>query len=298
MENIHIDPTPRDRGIRLDIYLTEYFIGKYSRTYLQRLISGGHVLINAKPCTPNHKISAGDKIDIIFPQPEESHMKPQDIAFEIIYQDKDLLVVNKPAGMITHPGAGVKDNTLVNALLYCCKDLSGIGGKLRPGIVHRLDKDTSGIMLVAKNDYTHRELAKQFKRRQIERKYAALVEGKVEFDSDQINLPIGKDIKNREKMAIKYADSKEAITTYKVIKRFADSTLLEIEPITGRTHQIRVHMKAIGHPIVGDTKYGTGRPCTSRVAPVQGRQMLHAKWIKFFHPVLKKYMEFSSQAPF
>jgi len=291
MEEIRIKPVPRDYGIRLDIFLTEHFLGKYSRTYLQRLVSANNILINSKPCSSNHRITQGDEILISLPDPEDFHIKPQDMDFEIIYQDKDLLVVNKPVGMVTHPGAGRKENTLVNALLFRCKDLSGIGGKLRPGIVHRLDKDTSGIMLVAKNDLAHRELAKQFKRREIQRKYVALVEGRVEFDSDQIDLPMGRDLKNREKMAIKFADSKEAVTRYRVIERFPDTTLLEIEPITGRTHQIRVHMKAIGHPIVGDTKYGSGRTKADR-------QMLHAKWIRFFHPTLKKYMEFSSQAPF
>ena len=291
MEKISIKPTPRDYGIRLDVYLAEYFLGKYSRTYLQKLIAEGNILINNKTSTPNHKIGKPDEIDISFPAIENFSMQSQDIPFEIIYEDNDLLVINKPAGLITHPGAGAKTGTLVNALLYHCKSLSAAGGEFRPGIVHRLDKDTSGIMLIAKNDYTHRELAKQFKRREVQRKYIALVKGVVEFDNDQIDLPIGKDIKNREKMAITFVDSKDAVTRYKVLKRFSDTTLLEIEPITGRTHQIRVHMKAIGHPIVGDAKYGI----KTSEAP---RQMLHAKWIRFFHPVLKKYMEFSSQEPF
>lgn len=286
---MYINPVPKDSGKRIDAYIAEYFAGRYSRTYLQKLIAGGFVLVNDKPCKPNHKIGTIDKIDILFPPSEPSAIKAEDIPFEIIYEDKDLLVVDKPAGMVTHPGAGVKSRTLVNALLHHCKDLSGIGGVLRPGIVHRLDKDTSGIMLVAKTDLVHRELAKQFKEREVERKYMALVEGVVELDNDQINLPLGRHPKDREKMAVQFAGAKDAVTQYEVLKRFSDSTLLEITPVTGRTHQIRVHMKAIGHSIVGDTKYG------SRAA---ARQMLHACRIKFFHPALKKYMEFFSKAPF
>lgn len=289
MEKQGIKPTPRDFGIRIDIFLAEHFQGAYSRTYLQKLINDKFVSVNGSACKTNHKIAAGDEIEITLPAPKSSVIQSEDIPLEIIYEDKDLLVVNKPAGMVAHPGAGVKSGTLVNALLSHCKDLSGIGGTLRPGIVHRLDKDTSGIMLVAKNDFTHRALAKQFKQRKVERKYAALVGGIVKFDNDEINLPIGKNPKDREKMSVEFAGSKEAITRYKVLKRFSDTTQLEITPITGRTHQIRVHMKAIGHPIVGDTKYGGASA---------GRQMLHAKWIRFYHPALKKYMEFSCPAPF
>lgn len=286
-----IVPLPKDFGKRIDVYIAEYFVDRYSRTYLQKLIAGGSVLVNGKPSKSKHKIAGGDQIDIVFPPAEACAIKAEDIHIDIIYEDNDLLVINKPAGMVTHPGAGTKNNTLVNALLHHCKGLSGIGGTLRPGIVHRLDKDTSGLMLVAKNDFTHRHLAKQFKDRKVERKYDALVEGVVELDNDRINLPIGKHPGNREKMSVEFGASKEAVTIYRVVKRFKDSTLLEITPITGRTHQIRVHLKAIGHSIVGDIKYG------AKMNPF-GRQALHAKWIRFFHPVLKRYMEFSSKAPF
>jgi 23S rRNA pseudouridine1911/1915/1917 synthase len=223
----------------------------------------------------------------MLPEPKPSVLEAEDIPIEILYEDEDLLVVNKPAGMVTHPGAGVRSGTLVNALLHRCKNLSGIPGSIRPGIVHRLDKDTSGIIVVAKNDYAHCILAKQFKQRKVQRKYIALVKGVVQLDSDQIDMPIGRHPREREKMAVEFADSKEAITRYKVIKRFSNSTLLEITPITGRTHQIRVHMRALGHPIVGDPKYGSSND-KGKVA----RQMLHAQWIRFFHPRLKKYMEF------
>ena len=297
---MYINPVPKDFGKRIDAYIAEYFRGKYSRTYLQKLISCGLVLVNNKPCKPNHKIGRPGQIYISFPQPEACTIKAEDIPLEIIYEDKDLLVINKPAGMVTHPGAGRKSHTLVNALLHHCKDLSGIGGVLRPGIVHRLDKDTSGIMLVAKTDSVHRELAKQFKERKVGRKYMALVEGVVELDNDQINLPVGRHPKDRQMMAVQFAgrlpagrQAKDAVTQYKVLKRFSDSTLLEITPVTGRTHQIRVHMKAIGHPIVGDTKYGS-----KNSRRYEGGQMLHACRINFFHPVLKKYMDFFSKAPF
>jgi len=291
MEKIQIKTVVKDCGKRLDLYLAEFFLGKYSRTYLQKLISDGNVLINDKPCKSNYRIAPEDNIDVLIPEPKNLEAEAQDMPLDIVYEDKDMLVVNKPAGMVTHPGAGIKSSTLVNALLHHCKDLSGIGGVLRPGIVHRLDKDTSGLMLVAKNDFTHRALARQFKERKVERKYLALVEGVMEFDNDRINLPIGKDKRNREKMSVEYGGSRDAVSIYKVIKRFKDSTLVEIMPITGRTHQIRVHMKAIGHTIAGDVKYG------AKTNPI-GRQALHAKWIKFFHPGLKKNMEFSSEAPF
>lgn len=293
MEKQHIKPVPRDFGKRIDVFLAEHFQGAYSRTYLQKLIIDKFVFVNGLSCKSNHKIAASDEIEITLPPLKPAVIESEDIPLKIIYEDEDLLVVNKPAGMVTHPGAGVKSGTLVNALLHHCKGLSGIGGVSRLGIVHRLDKDTSGIMLIAKNDYVHRALAKQFKQRKVQRKYVALVKGIVELDNDQINLPIGRHPKDREKMSVEFGDSKEAITKYKVLKRFADSTLLEITPVTGRTHQIRVHMKAIGHPIIGDTKYGAKD--SSKDAP---RQMLHAKWIRFFHPTLKKYMEFSCPAPF
>lgn len=291
MEKNKIKTAPRDSGKRLDVYLAEYFRGEYSRTYLQKLINDGNILINGRLKKPDCKIRQDDEIEITIPPRRVSGIQPEHIPLDVIYEDKDLLVINKPAGMVTHPGAGVKSGTLVNALLYHCKGLSGAGGALRPGIVHRLDKDTSGIMLAAKNDFTHRQLAKQFKDRKIERKYAALVEGVVKFDSDEINLPIGRHIKDREKMAVKFAGAKEAITRYKVIKRFSDSTLLEITPITGRTHQIRVHMRAVGCPIIGDKKYGAKSASAKR-------QMLHSQWVKFFHPTLKRYMEFSCKPPF
>jgi 23S rRNA pseudouridine1911/1915/1917 synthase len=298
MESRTIKPTPKDIGKRIDVWLAEYFLGAYSRTYLQRLIVDAAVIVNNKPCRSNHKIASGDTIEIILPAAKPSGIPAEDIPLDIIYEDDDLLVINKPAGMVVHPGAGIKSGTLANALLHHCKTLSATGGASRPGIVHRLDKDTSGIMLVAKNDYVHRELAKQFKQRKVRRKYIALVKGVVNLDNDQISLPIGRHPKDRQKMAVEYADSKEAVTRYRVIKRFSDSTLLEVEPITGRTHQIRVHLKAIGHPIVGDTKYGDARFIPRSKAQTLNRscvggQMLHAEWIRFFHPRLKKYMEFS-----
>ena len=300
-----VKPRLRDVKQRLDIYLANYFSGLYSRTYLQKLITDKNVTVMGRFCKPNYKIRQSDVIDISIPSLKTLTVQPEDIPLDIIYEDKDIIIINKPQGMVVHPGAGVKSGTLANALLHHCKDLSGIGGVLRPGIVHRLDKDTSGIMLVAKNDLVHRALSKQFKQRKVERKYTALVNGVVDFDNDEIDLPMGKHPKDRKKMGITRAPvphsgmvrgstflhSKDAKTRYKVLKRFSDSTLLEIVPITGRTHQIRVHMKAIGHPIAGDTKYGIKGKMSLP------RQMLHAKWIRFFHPTLKKYMEFSCDLP-
>ena len=298
MQKQTIEPSPKDFGRRLDVYLADYFLGEHSRTYLQKLIKEKFVLVNGTACSCRHKIAGGDKIELFIPPVKPQVFKAENIPLRIIYEDNDILIVDKPCGMVTHPGAGIKNSTLVNALLYHCRNLSSIGGTSRPGIVHRLDKDTSGIMLVAKNDFAHRALANQFRQRKVERKYIAIVKGVVRFDNDQIDLPIGKHLGQKEKMAVNFAESKDALTKYKVLERFSDATLLEILPITGRTHQIRVHMKAIGHPVLGDPKYGAAQnTITKKNGLPPKRQMLHAQWIKFFHPALKKYMEFSCSLP-
>jgi 23S rRNA pseudouridine1911/1915/1917 synthase len=236
-------------------------------------------------------VNDGDDIEISIPQPEKSVILAQKIPLSIVYEDKYLLVVNKPQGMVTHPAPGNYTGTLVNALLAHCDDLSGIGGVLKPGIVHRLDKGTSGLLLVAKTDDAHKKLARQFKDKTTKRVYLALVDGNVELDNGTVELPIGRSVRDRKKMAVKFDDegSKEAITHYKVIKRFGGFTLLECRLGTGRTHQIRVHLSYIGHPILGDEKYGTKG---SFKMP-----MLHAAIIGFTHPVTKKFMEFSSKPP-
>ncbi|MCX5665724.1 MAG: RluA family pseudouridine synthase [Candidatus Omnitrophica bacterium] len=279
------------RGKRLDKFLADHFEKDFSRVFLQKLLKKGKVLLNGEIPKRHHKVSAGETIEITIPTPEVSVILAQKIPLKIVYEDKHLLVVNKPQGMVTHPAPGNYSGTLVNALLAHCKDLSGINGVLKPGIVHRLDKGTSGLLLVAKTDDAHKKLAKQFKDKTTKRVYLALVDGNVELDSGTVELPIGRSTRDRKKMAVKFDDesSKEAITHYKVIKRFGAFTLLECRLGTGRTHQIRVHLSYIGHPILGDEKYGTKGNFKM--------PMLHAATIGFVHPATKKFMEFSSKPP-
>ena len=276
---------------RLDKFLSGHFEKDFSRVFLQKLLKKGKVLLNGKIPKRHQKVRTGDTVEITVPEPEKSVISAEKIPLNIVYEDKHLLVVNKPQGMVTHPAPGNYTGTLVNALLAHCKDLSGIGGVLKPGIVHRLDKGTSGLLLVAKTDDAHKKLAKQFKDKTTKRVYLALVEGNVELDNGTVELPIGRSIRDRKKMAVKFDDenSREAITHYKVIKRFGDFTLLECRLGTGRTHQIRVHLSYIGHPILGDEKYGTKGSFRM--------PMLHAATIGFTHPATKKFMEFSSRPP-
>lgn len=279
------------RGRRLDKFLAGRFEKDFSRVFLQKLLKKGKVLLNGKVPKRHHIVNAGDVIEITIPESEESAILAEDIPLDIVYEDKHLLVVNKPQGMVTHPAPGNYTGTLVNALLAHCDDLSGIGGVLKPGIVHRLDKGTSGLLLVAKTDDAHKSLAKQFKDKTTKRVYLALVKGNVELDNGSVELPIGRSASDRKKMAVKFDDEtgREAVTHYKVIRRFEGFTLLECRLGTGRTHQIRVHLSYIGHPILGDEKYGT-----------KGKfkmPMLHAAAIGFTHPVTKLFMEFSSKPP-
>lgn len=280
-----------DKGKRLDKFLAEEFSKEFSRSYLQKLLKDGKVLLNGSVPKRHHIVETGEYVEITVPRPEESVIKAEKIPLDIVYEDEYLLVVNKSQGMVTHPAPGNYTGTLVNALLGHCHDLSGIGGVLKPGIVHRLDKGTSGLLVVAKTDEVHRKLARQFKNKTTKRVYMALVKGRVELDHGTIELPIGRSVRDRKKMAVKFEDekSKSAITHYKVIKRFKDFTLLECVLGTGRTHQIRVHLSYIGHPILGDEKYGS-----------KGRfsmPMLHAALIGFTHPATKKFMEFSVKPP-
>ena len=280
-----------NQGRRLDKFLAGHFEKDFSRVFLQKLLKKGKVLLNGQVPKRHHIVSAGETVEIAIPASEESAILAENIPLNIVYEDEHLLVVNKPQGMVTHPAPGNYTGTLVNALLAHCDDLSGIGGVLKPGIVHRLDKGTSGLLLVAKTDDAHRKLAEQFKDKTTKRVYLALVDGNVELDNGTVELPIGRSVRDRKKMAVKFDDesSREAITRYKVIKRFGDFTLLECRLGTGRTHQIRVHLSYIGHPILGDEKYGT-----------KGKfkmPMLHAATIGFTHPVTKKFMEFSSKPP-
>jgi 23S rRNA pseudouridine1911/1915/1917 synthase len=296
-----------NKGKRLDKFLADYFIKEFSRSYLQKLLSEGRILLNGEIPKRHHIVNTGDLIGIRVPEPKEANIKKEKIPLDIVYEDEYLLVVNKPQGMVTHPAPGNYTGTLVNALLAHCDDLSGIGGVLKPGIVHRLDKGTSGLLVVAKTDAVHKALSKQFKNKTTKRVYIALVKGNVELDNGVIELPIGRSVRDRKKMAVKFDDehSKSAVTHYKVVKRFGDFaslrsrnfpnkakenfTLLECRLQTGRTHQIRVHLSYIGHPILGDEKYGTRGNLN---AP-----MLHAALIGFTHPATKKFMEFTSEPP-
>ena len=287
MENIIVE----EENIRLDSYIA----GKYkdlSRTMIQKLIENGEILVNGQKKKISYKVNINDKISINIPEPEETDLKPQNIPLEVIYEDNDIIVVNKPKGMVVHPANGNPDGTLVNAIMAISKNsLSGIGGKIRPGIVHRLDKDTSGIIIVAKNDKAHINLSKQIKDREVKKIYIALVKGAVNENEATIDMPIGRSTKDRKKMAVR-KDGKQAITHFKVLKRYLNYTLLEVKIDTGRTHQIRVHMAEIGHPVVGDIVYSKGKNEFGVVG-----QMLHAKSLDFTHPTTGKKMHLEAELP-
>ncbi|MFN3699112.1 MAG: RluA family pseudouridine synthase [Dictyoglomus sp.] len=261
---------------RIDKYLSEKL--NITRSQVQNLIEEGFVKVNHLQVKSSYKVKLGDKIEVMIPPPENPEIKPQNIPIEIIYEDEDLLVINKPKGMVVHPACGHHNDTLVNALLFKVKDLSGIGGELRPGIVHRLDKDTSGLLIVAKNDFSHNKLSEQLKDRTLKRVYWALCEGEIPWDEKRVELPIGRHPVYRKKMAI-LPYGRVAITNFKVLERFKNYTLISADLETGRTHQIRVHISHLGFPIVGDEVYGR----VDRKFGVKG-QLLHAKEISFIHP--------------
>lgn len=290
MEKLSLKAEDKDNKKRLDRFLVENLPEDFSRSYLQKLILKGSVLLNGKAAKNNTKIKTNDVIEVAIPPPKKTEVIAEEMPLDIIFEDKHLLVINKPAGLVVHPAAGNRTGTLVNGLLAHCRDLSGIGGELRPGIVHRLDKDTSGLLVVAKDDYTHRKLSNQFKERRIKRRYIAFVKGMVELDNGTVDLPIGRDKRHRQKMAVGFTKSKDALTHYRVLKRFSDYTMLELELGTGRTHQIRTHMEYLGHPLLGDKKYGRGWGEISR-------QALHAASLGFTHPVTKEFLEFKSELP-
>lgn len=246
-----------DVNIRIDAYLASRT--KDSRVALQRLIENGKVLVNGKKIKPSYKVKSGDKIIKQKEEAQEISLKAQNIPLEILYEDNDIIAVNKPKGLVVHPANGNPDGTLVNAIMAICKEsLSGIGGRIRPGIVHRLDKDTSGVIIIAKNDNAHINLSEQIKNHEVEKTYIALVRGYVRENEATINMPIGRSTKDRKKMAVTKT-GKNAVTHFKVIKRWDDYTLLEVKIETGRTHQIRVHLAQIGYPVVGDTVYSNGK---------------------------------------
>ena len=265
----------------------------FSRSAIAKLISENNVLVNDKIVSKNYKCKTGDSIVVNVPDAVMLDVIPQNIPLDIVYEDDDLLVVNKPKDMVVHPAAGNYTDTLVNALLYHCKDsLSGINGVIRPGIVHRIDKDTSGLLIVAKNDMAHLDLANQIKEHSFHRAYQAVVYGNIKEENGTVHQPIGRSPKDRKKMAVVDKNSKDAITHYEVIRRYGDFTHIRCILETGRTHQIRVHMSYIGHPLAGDSVYGPKKVITS----LNG-QCLHAGEIGFVHPRTKKYMEFKSDLP-
>ncbi len=287
MEKIIVD----EENIRLDSYIAKKR-KDLSRTMIQKLIEDGDVLVNGLTKKISYKVNFNDEISLNVPEPEKTDLKAQNIPIDIIYEDDDIIVVNKPKGLVVHPANGNPDGTLVNAIMAICKDsLSGIGGKIRPGIVHRLDKDTSGILVVAKNDKAHINLSKQIKDRKMKKIYIALVKGVVNENEATIDMPIGRSTKDRKKMAVR-KDGKQAITHFKVLKRYQNYTLLEVKIDTGRTHQIRVHMAEIGHPVVGDIVYSKGKNEFGVVG-----QMLHAKSLEFTHPSTGKKMHLEAELP-
>ncbi|MBS1340030.1 MAG: RluA family pseudouridine synthase [Clostridia bacterium] len=289
MKNVIVNEN--DKGKRLDIYIAENF-NELSRTMIKKLIESNNILVNDKSEKVSYKVQANDNISIDVPEAKETKLKAQEIPLDIIYEDSDIIVVNKPKGMVVHPANGNPDGTLVNAILSICKNsLSGIGGELRPGIVHRLDKDTSGLIIVAKNDKAHINMSEQIKERNVKKTYIALVRGNVPEEKATINMPIGRSTKDRKKMAVT-KNGKQAITHFKVLKRYSKYTLLEIKIETGRTHQIRVHMAEIGYPVVGDAVYSNGK----NEFGIEG-QMLHAYKLEFMHPITNKHMELTAPLP-
>lgn len=283
--------TEQNINQRLDMYIASLDLD-LSRSMAQKMIENGQVLVNDKLAKTSYKTKLNDKIQVIIKEPKDTSIKAQNIPLDIIYEDDDILVINKAKGMVVHPGNGNPDGTLVNAVLNHCKgSLSGIGGEIRPGIVHRLDKDTSGLIIIAKNDKAHINLSKQIQERKVKKIYTALVKGIISEDIATINMPIGRSNMDRKKMAVR-KDGKEAITHIKVIKRYDKYTLIRVKIDTGRTHQIRVHMAEIGHPVVGDEVYSNGK----NEFNIHG-QMLHSTSLDFVHPTTNKPMHFDAPLP-
>ncbi len=280
-------------GARLDIFLAEKT--GMSRSLLQKLITNGDVLVDGSIVHKSHHTRAGETVTLTVPEPEKLGVEPQDIPLNVIYEDDDLAVISKPAGMVTHPAPGHRKDTLVNALLARLEGLSSIGGVERPGIVHRLDRDTSGLMMVAKNDLAHKGLSEQLKARKIEKTYWALVRGKFTEDTGEIREPVGRHKKKRQKMSVSIDKGRQAVTRWSVLERFDGLTLLELKPETGRTHQLRVHLSHIRRPVVGDSQYGSDKKKDRSLGVT--RQLLHAKRVKFEHPRGGRVIEFDDELP-
>jgi 23S rRNA pseudouridine1911/1915/1917 synthase len=289
MEQFEFIVALEDAKTRIDQYLTAKL--PYSRSRIQNLIDQGYILLNDEETKSNTKVKVGDEIVVDVPEAESIELKPVDLNLEIVYEDSDIIVVNKPKGMIVHPGAGTKEPTLVEGLLYHCKDLSGINGALRPGIVHRIDKDTSGLLVAAKNDLAHQSLSQQLSSKTMHRSYLGVVHGVIEPDVATIDAPIGRDTRDRQKMMVTDVNARNAITHFRVLERFKDFTYVEFELETGRTHQIRVHMQYIKHPMMGDPKYA------NRNTPDTQGQMLHAYKLTLVHPKTQETMTFTCDVP-
>jgi 23S rRNA pseudouridine1911/1915/1917 synthase len=307
VKKLEFEVPEESAGTRIDLFLANKNIG-LSRSRIQKLISEQNILVDGRSTKPSYKIKGNEKITIKVPPLEKLSLEPEDIPLDILYEDSDLLVVDKKAGMVVHPALGNYSHTLVNALLFHCKDLSGINGVLRPGIVHRLDKNTSGLLVVAKNDFAHLSLAEQIKNRTLMREYVAIVWGHMPLDKGIIEAPIGRSLKDRKKMTVTRLKGRESLTEYQVQERFDLCDLLSIRLKTGRTHQIRVHLSYLNHPVLGDPEYGGRqkwikgvhdqyRPLAQRLLNLIDRQALHAKKLGFIHPRTKEYKEFESSLP-
>ena len=286
---ITIKTRTEDAGKRADLLLSD--TGELSRSYVQKLMAGGEVLLEGKPVRPGYKAAAGDVFEITVPDPEDPEAKPENIPIDIVYEDSDIIVINKARGMVVHPAEGNYTGTLVNALLYHCQDLSDINGVRRPGIVHRIDKDTTGLLVAAKNNAAHEALAEQLKTHSISRIYTALAEGVISEASGKIDAPIGRHPVDRKRMAVNVKNGREAVTYFTVLQRYEDATLVKCRLETGRTHQIRVHMAFIGHPIVGDPVYG------KKDNRGMAGQALHAGELTLVHPSTGQQMTFTAPLP-
>ena len=283
---------PEEAGVRIDRYLSDQ-CQDISRSYLQKLLKEQSVLVEEKPVKSNYKVNAGDRISLTLPEIREPEIMPEEIPLDIVYEDKDIILINKPKGMVVHPAAGHYSGTLVNGLMsHCRSELSGINGVMRPGIVHRIDMDTTGVLIVCKNDMAHNSISEQLKEHSITRKYAAIVHGVIKDDEGTINAPIGRHPIDRKKMSINEKNGRDAVTHYRVLERFRQFTYIECQLETGRTHQIRVHMASIGHPLLGDSVYGPAK-CPFRLTG----QTLHAGVLGIIHPRTGEYMEFTAPLP-
>lgn len=288
-EKIRIEVENLEKNERIDKYLSSKLDDSFSRAKIQKLIDEELILVNDKVIKSSYKVSNGDVI-LITDKEEDMSVKPEKMDIDIVYEDDDVMVINKKSGVVVHPAPGNYSGTLVNGLMYLSKDLSHVNGEFRPGIVHRIDKDTSGLLIVAKNDKAHRILAEELKEKKIKRKYIALVSGVINHDIGEIDAPIGRDPSDRKKMCVTSTNSKDAITHFRVLERYKNASLIECELETGRTHQIRVHMKYINHPVINDPVYGKNNYG-------EFGQLLHAKEITFTHPTTKEVMTFSCEVP-